>query len=650
MTDQQPRTAPFYHIPQRSIISIEHPAIVQNIDKAIDTLQGNGGIRRVSSIPKQKVEPQLKAQVLRSSDTNTAAYLRLRPEDAMCRPLRSTNTVSNNVVLKVTVPKRTGRKRKRGSDEPFTHDPSEPQQRRTAQQLLRSLQDNVGRYQVEPVGMVNRTHVFRGMPDFVYSTAGSAFSNRFREEILSFDVEKMKHFDLDMSKGAGRNADLIPPPSFSHGDIQFPYIYRQNPTVRQTMDTSGNITTINTQRAAKVLTHLVPYDIDPVPSQPRDSCPPMEKLDSTMRETITIIADLFAQRPAWTRRGLRNALPKVEQRYALRHAIPYVGYVFRSGPWRDAIVRFGHDPRTDPEYRKYQTLMFRILPREPDVARDGGGSAAHSTPTPTPSAAATAAAAAAATPGPTGGGRRHALTRMNEAAHDMQSGSEVLPTDTHIFRSKPPLPRDGRMWMFCDIEDPLLRRILFPEEQQSPSHQIRAGFLREKCDILSDGWYGNGTLAKAKMVMRAKILALLGEREADDADFAQLLTLPDHAASPEALAEGFSLDPRVASARDLMLATEVRSTIKSSAAWRAMVRGRGERGGGVRGGEDEGEDEDEGEYVEEEEAEEEAVEEAEGGEGEGTVAGGGGRRVQFQEGDTTMGGEGNEEDSEMSDM
>lgn len=80
----------------------------------------------------------------------------------MCRPVRSTNTVSNNVVLKVTVPKRTGRKRKRGSDEPFTQDASEPQQRRTAQQLLRSLQDNVGRYQVEPVGMVNRTHVFRG--------------------------------------------------------------------------------------------------------------------------------------------------------------------------------------------------------------------------------------------------------------------------------------------------------------------------------------------------------------------------------------------------------------------------------------------------------------------------------------------------------
>ena len=198
--------------------------------------------------------------------------------------------------------------------------------------------------------------------------------------------------------------------------------------------------------------------------------------------------------------------------------------------------------------------------------------------------------------------------------------------------------------MFCDIEDPLLRGILFPEEQD-PQRRIRPGFLREKCDVLSDGWYGNGTLAKAKMVMRAKILALLAEREADDAEFAQLLTLPDHAASPEALAEGFSLDPRVASAKDLMLATEVRSTIKSSAAWRAMMRGRGGRDGDGDGDAGRGEDEDEGEgeYVEEE-AEEEEEEEEE------TPAEGGERRVQFQEGDTTMGGDGDEEDSEMSDM
>ena len=91
--------------------------------------------------------------------------LTLRPEDAMARPLLSTSSLSNNVLLKVTVPKRTGRKRKRGSDEPFTDATPEKDsqlQRRTSKDLLRCLQDNHSRYRIEPVGKITRTHVFRG--------------------------------------------------------------------------------------------------------------------------------------------------------------------------------------------------------------------------------------------------------------------------------------------------------------------------------------------------------------------------------------------------------------------------------------------------------------------------------------------------------
>lgn len=123
----------------------------------------------------------------------------------MARPLRSTSSAANNILLKVTVPKRTGQKRKRGSDEPFTDSaPAEgaDPRRRTAGDVLQSLRDNVGRYQVEPVGLVQRSHMFRGafyrlpglvtadglgMPDFVFSTTRSPFINRFRDQILSFD-------------------------------------------------------------------------------------------------------------------------------------------------------------------------------------------------------------------------------------------------------------------------------------------------------------------------------------------------------------------------------------------------------------------------------------------------------------------------------
>lgn len=83
------------------------------------------------------------------------------------------------------------------------------------------------------------------MPDFVYSTMKSAFTNKFRQQILPYEcqstvscksrkkiastnthaVEKIKQFDIDMSKGALRNVDLIPPPSFSQGEVPFQYMY-----------------------------------------------------------------------------------------------------------------------------------------------------------------------------------------------------------------------------------------------------------------------------------------------------------------------------------------------------------------------------------------------------------------------------------------
>lgn len=75
------------------------------------------------------------------------------------------------MLLRVTVPKRTGRKRKRGSQDPYVDDPAiqptasfSPTGSLDARQLIRRLRDNVGRYETEVVGRIERTHVFRGKP------------------------------------------------------------------------------------------------------------------------------------------------------------------------------------------------------------------------------------------------------------------------------------------------------------------------------------------------------------------------------------------------------------------------------------------------------------------------------------------------------
>ncbi|CAG8263433.1 unnamed protein product [Penicillium nalgiovense] len=517
------RTAPFYAVPSRRLVSVEHPAVVRNVDKAIETLQGDPGIKTI----------------LNPAD-GTLANLVLRPEDAMARSVQSTSIQSNNVLLKVTVPKRTGRKRKRGSNEPFADAPereaSEPPSRRTAKDLLRSMSDNPSKYQIEPVGRVERTHVFRGIPDFVYSTTASSFTNRFRDQILPFDFDKMKQFDIDMAKGATANADLIPPPSFSHGDVPFHYIYRQNPTVKQAIGRSGQLETVNTQTANKIRTYLVPYDIPKVPTEPRPDMLPISALDAGMLRTIATLNALYEKQPAWTRRGLRNNLTTDEERLNLRHAIPYVGYIFRSGPWRDAIIKFGLDPRTSPEYRNYQTFMFRLLAREAELARDGGG------------------------------GRRHNVPRPSDMRVAEEEGASGPPTG-HIFTGKQPFAQDGRIWMVGEIEDAQLRACLYPPDAGS-------GFLRSECDIITDGWFRNGTLAKAKTIMRNKIQALMEGREPVDEDYAKIMRLPDHARS-EADFPLFTLDPQTASPKEISLATEVRAIIRSSPVWRNLTANAG---------------------------------------------------------------------------
>lgn len=77
---------------------------------------------------------------------------------------------TENVLLQVTVPKRTGRKRKRGSSEAFTwhgdrHE-AEGIAVATPEAQLRSLQDNADNFAVRAVGVVEETHRFRGSLHF----------------------------------------------------------------------------------------------------------------------------------------------------------------------------------------------------------------------------------------------------------------------------------------------------------------------------------------------------------------------------------------------------------------------------------------------------------------------------------------------------
>ena len=117
-------------------------------------------------------------QILHVDDPEGCLPLYLRHNDPMCVPILSHNSPTKNVLLKITVPKRIG-KRKRGSQDPYSDivptlrpariDDSTPSDNSYSRsrsdspgQLLRTLRDNAGQYEVEAVAEIERTHRFRG--------------------------------------------------------------------------------------------------------------------------------------------------------------------------------------------------------------------------------------------------------------------------------------------------------------------------------------------------------------------------------------------------------------------------------------------------------------------------------------------------------
>lgn len=431
-------------------------------------------------------------QILDAEDYDGCLPLFLRPEDPSCPPNLSQNAPTNNVLLKVTMPKRTGRKRKRGSQDPFEHHPgmqetqSEPlapndqspgllshSRLDDPSYLQKRLKDCRGYYHIEPVGSIEQTHRYRGLSDFHYSTTHGNYMTKFRDTIMTGDLDKIKEYKLDPSRGPKQMTELIPPPTMTDHPLPFNWGYHQNPTIRVTTDhQTGKKTLINHSTPARLATLYVAHDIPVTPTGPTNPPPDDPLLISVIEE----LQAALAERPIWTRRAIMNRIGASPGVYLLKPAMQYVGYQFRGGPWRDAIIRYGVDPRKDPKYRFYQTLFFKIYDEVEKV------------------------------PGQPWTDIRSEYTRRAQVTD--------VSLDSHIFDGTK-LSLDGKIWQVCDITDPMIQRL------------ASTSTLRSTCDLEVNGWYCNGTWAKIKAVMRTKISAIRAGKHVPDEAFETVLKVPD---------------------------------------------------------------------------------------------------------------------------
>jgi general transcription factor 3C polypeptide 5 (transcription factor C subunit 1) len=371
----------------------------------------------------------------------------------MAKTLDSKKVDVKQLLLKVTVPRRTGRRRKRGSNEPFVADDSQannnynghalrgmPQSE--AKAMLRAMRDNKSDYSVEVAGKIDEAHRFRNTPDFQYATSGNSLMQNLRESIFTTDLASVRDFKFDMSKDLAADQDVGPPPFFTTVKQPYNWSYKQNPYVKTFRDAEGNLRVTNTTVPIKHIRHNIDPDAPFIPSNPPAELAPLQTTPPKIQTAVKQLRTMFEKRPLMQRRVFVNLFVGRQSENELKAAVGYCGYAFTSGPWRDTVIKFGIDPRKDPKYRIYQTVTYQ-LQNEPGVAADDPGSL------------------------------------IRKVAGKRITVKQARVMHSHIFDGEK-FYKDGKVWQACDVTDGVLKDLLENAELRSePDVSIR--YFVSKC-------------------------------------------------------------------------------------------------------------------------------------------------------------------------
>lgn len=198
-------------------------------------------------------------------------------------------------------------------------------------------------------------------------------------------------------------------------------------------------------------------------------------IDAGLGVTVHEIQQLLHhRRPVVTVRVLLDWMSSAS-RADIERALPLCGYMFRDGLWKKALIKFGVDPRSSPEFRHYQTVTME-MDFDPIVERV-----------------------------------KHDRTKSRELVFpQFLKGDDNIP---HTFGGTKFVP-DNNTWQICDISDALLRRIVSTNDICSGVDHM-------------DGFFWNGTMAKLEVIMRDKLVCIRDGGTPNDGDYECLLSFPD---------------------------------------------------------------------------------------------------------------------------
>jgi general transcription factor 3C polypeptide 5 (transcription factor C subunit 1) len=194
---------------------------------------------------------------------------------------------------------------------------------------------------------------------------------------------------------------------------------------------------MNLHTTPPLINHILPHDCDEVYSESPVELPPEDTLEPRVQKCIELLRNALEKRPVMSRR-VQMSVTGSPTEMILRAAWAYLGYMFKSGPFKDTLIKFGVDPRTDSKYRGYQSIAIQVPESEHGNRKRYG-----------------------------------------------RAGTASKKPRTYVFDGKG-VYVDGKVWQVCDISDPLLKRLAQDAsvvEEYEVSFPIRSELTLIKCSL-----------------------------------------------------------------------------------------------------------------------------------------------------------------------
>ncbi|RCK58922.1 Transcription factor tau subunit [Candida viswanathii] len=460
------------------VAAIDLPLNVKNVDKAINMLGGESFIRA-------------------SMRDNQPLELRLR-KDPFHHPVQALTSTNERILLKVRIPKKSL--------------PENASSLSIRDLIKLNREDNTTpRERIQPVAIIDKTYLFKAISDFQVSTKNNQFVQEFNKVMLNYkkfdDIKDFadthNSFDnyADINEDYFKNQDhqLIPPPILSPIRFPFDYKYQKNPSTSTVKDARGELKVVSKKDRQKLHTLLIDYNT-PIPTEPADAIKEkwaklkLAKLNSDSTDYLLLkcinrLKELFDAKPIWNRKQLLDIV-EVDIRRFIKHALPYVTFIYRSGPWRFCNIKYGVDVTRDSKYWPYQTEYFRVTGLKDAAIPEGSKKITPPT---------------------------------------LKDSAAKIEVSEHLLFNGVSLPSVTTFQIGDILDEDILAAIEYNQGLMGDS------FLRDTCDF-QDGWVNRQTMEVIRGIMRYKLQRMVKDEVIDRAKIDKI-THTDYTAEKEGSGE-----------------------------------------------------------------------------------------------------------------